>query len=211
MGQSDKPQNSNNGLNSFTIHGLSRLSKFFIFVSLASILVALFGLGRNILLVLNKDLSTTWDRPSSILFYFPAGVILLMADKVYRKSKMPNWQLGGAIGFAVYVSLHWVTNLGLELDMPDFFQLPLFLAFQVADMLWHPIYRFLLENFGSIRHWVDTLGMSWFAAIPFTILGTIYTGARRNQWQPFLAIALSLLFLLLCLSVLWFMWLLSFL
>jgi len=124
---------------------------------------------------------------------------------------MPNWQLGGTIGFAVYVSLHWLTDLGTELHVPDFFVYPLFLAFQVADILWGPIFHFIMVSFGSVIGWVDTLGTSWFATIPFVTLGMLYANTKKGSWQSvLLAVIVSLFFIFLCLAVLWFMLLLYF-
>jgi hypothetical protein len=177
----------------------SLLSNFVMVVGLASLFVALFGSGRSLLLLLNMDSFTTWDSPNSILFYFPAGAILLLANQVYSKSQMPNWLLGGVIGFTVYVSLHLLADLAAELEILGFLGLPFYMSSQFGEILWHPIDEYLIRRFGSFRYWIQLLGISWFSAIPFVALGMLYASVYKNRWLWLLAVVLLLLLICFCL------------
>jgi hypothetical protein len=113
---------------------------------------------------------------------------------------MPNWLFGSVIGFAVYVSLHWLTDLGSELRLSWIFGIPFYMSSKFGEFVWHPIWRHLLRTYGSVVAWIDLLGISWFTAIPFIVLGMIY--AQKSRWVLLLAIMLSLILIFFCLAVL---------
>jgi hypothetical protein len=176
----------------------STLSRFFLVVGIVSLFAALFGSSRNLLLVLDMDSYTAWDDPNNILFYFPAGAALLFADRTYRKSRMPDWLLGGVIGLSVYVSLHLLANLGAELEN-FFLGLPFHLVSQFGEILWHPIDEYLIKRFDSLSYWIQLLGISWLSAVPFVALGMAYASVYKNRWGLILTVLLSLFFVCVCL------------
>ena len=198
----DQPVNSrypSDGLNLSAAGKAFILSKFFMIVGIVSLFAALLGSIRSLLLVLDSDSFTIWDSPHNILFYFPAGAILLFADHGYRKSRMPNWLLGGAIGLTAYMSLHLLANLGVEVEILSFLGWPFYISSQFGEIVWHPIDEYLIRSFDIYRYWIQLLGISWLSAIPFVSLGMVYASVYKNRWALILTVLLSLLVICVCL------------
>ena len=173
----------------------SHWSRFLRTVGFASLLAVCFGLVRLLLHLWGWGSFTAWEGPDSILFYLPAGAILLAADHIDRKYRVPNWWLGGMIGFAFYVSFHWLTDVATELGLGGILQILLYALFEVGEFLWGPIDDYLMASFGSIRAWIEALGINWLTALPFVALGMVYASVYKNRWVLLLTVLLSLVFI----------------
>jgi hypothetical protein len=170
-------------------------------VGLASLIGAAVGWSSYSLSTIS--LLEAWSCPCKILFYFPAGAILVVVGQVYRRAQIPNWLLGGMIGFAFYVSLHWLTDFMGALGMGGMLELLLAASHGAGELFWDPLRDSRLGSSGSIQRWIDMLGISWFTAIPFVGLGMLYASAyvSKNRWVLLLTVLLSLLFIGFCLFV----------
>jgi hypothetical protein len=186
---------------------------------LAGLFVGLLSLARVAFLLqaqarglaFDREWLTVLDSPDKPLFYLPASMIIFLSNEMHKRSRLPNWLLGGAIGFTVYVFLYLLADVGAEVSFLAFLALPFFVTSQFGDLLWQPLGEYIMGRFGSYRMYIQILGISWLSAIPFAVLGMLFAGAGKNQWLRVSAILLAVLFIGFCLFVLWIMLLLSFL
>ena len=114
MEQPDKNPVSSDKLVPSTRRKSIALSIFLIFTGFVSLLAALIGWGSRIFRVGN--LFEKWDEISTILFYFSTGIIILLIERVYKKSQIPNEMKGGAIGLTLYVAINWAADFVGELN-----------------------------------------------------------------------------------------------